>query len=135
MTNTFVFDTNALVSAHILPTSISRKALEKSDQLGILVYSTETIREFATVFMRHKFDRYQSPEARLNMISLFEKRNQLIKVTEVVTASRDSTDNMFLGLALSCKAKAIITGDPDLLVLHPFQGIPIMNAATFLSSF
>ena len=135
MTSAFVFDTNALISAHILPNSASREAFDKGNSLGILIYSTATMHEFATVFMRPKFDRYQSTEARLSMIAAFEKRSQLITITQQVSASRDSTDYMFLELALSCPTKAIITGDPHLLTLHPFRGIPIINAATFLSSF
>jgi hypothetical protein len=34
---------------------------------------------------------------------------------------------------LSTLADAIITGDEDLLVLHPFRGIPILNPAGFLA--
>lgn len=132
MTNAFVFDTNALISAHILPNSVSRKGFDGANQKGILVHSTETIREFANVFMRSKFDRYQSIEERLKMISLFEKRSQLISITETVTACRDRTDDMVLELAVSSHAKAIVTGDPDLLTLHPFRGIPILNPAAFL---
>jgi predicted nucleic acid-binding protein len=30
-------------------------------------------------------------------------------------------------------ASCIITGDDDLLVLHPFRGIPIVNASDFLN--
>ncbi len=135
MTNAFVFDTNALISAHILPDSISRKAFDKANTLGILVYSTATLHEFSTVFMRTKFDRYQTVAARLAMIAAFEKRNQLINVTHVVSASRDSTDNMFLALALSAPTKAVITGDPDLLTLRPFHSIPILNATDFLNLF
>ena len=40
-----------------------------------------------------------------------------------------------LSLAVAAKAECIITGDKDLLVLDPFKGILIINAADFLSSF
>ena len=103
MINAFVFDTNALISAHILPNSVSRKTFDKADRLGILVHSKETMLEFTNVFTRTKFDRYQSVEERLKIISAFEKRSQLIKITEVVTVCRDASDNMLLELALSCK--------------------------------
>jgi uncharacterized protein len=135
MISAFVFDTNALISAYLLPNSVSRKAFDKATRLGILVYSTDTMHEFSTVFMRPKFDRYQTVESRLAIITSFEQRNQLITVTHTVSESRDSADNMFLALALSAPTKAIISGDPDLLTLHPFRGIPILNASDFLNSF
>jgi uncharacterized protein len=34
---------------------------------------------------------------------------------------------MFLELALSGKGSHIVTGDSDLLVLHPFRGISIVS--------
>jgi predicted nucleic acid-binding protein len=52
-----------------------------------------------------------------------------------VTACRDSNDDKFLALALAIKANCIVTGDQDLLVLHPFQGIPILTPADFLNKF
>ena len=41
---------------------------------------------------------------------------------------------MYLELALFGKADCIITGDPDLLVLHPFENIPIITPKEFLDS-
>ena len=39
---------------------------------------------------------------------------------------------MFLEVALNGEAKAIITGDGDLLALDPFHGIRIVKPAEFL---
>ncbi len=105
-----MFDTNALISAHILPFSVSRKAPDKATSLGILVYLSATLYEFSTVFMRPKFNPYQTVESRLAIVASFEKRNQLIAVTQTLQASRDKADNMFLELALSAPTKAVITG-------------------------
>jgi uncharacterized protein len=38
-----------------------------------------------------------------------------------------------LELAINGKATAIISGDKDLLILHPFRGIPIVTVSQFLS--
>jgi putative PIN family toxin of toxin-antitoxin system len=46
--------------------------------------------------------------------------------------ARDPDDNAVLECALTASARFIITGDEDLLVLHPFQGIKIVRAAEFL---
>ena len=48
---------------------------------------------------------------------------------------RDPKDNMFLELALAANVSCLISGDSDLLALHPFRGIPIMKAADFLQRF
>jgi predicted nucleic acid-binding protein len=44
---------------------------------------------------------------------------------------RDPKDDKFLNLAVVCEASCIITGDKDLLVLNPFQNIPVLTAAEF----
>lgn len=46
---------------------------------------------------------------------------------------RDTHDVSFLELALVGKADVLVTGDADLLVLHPFHGIEILNPADFLA--
>jgi predicted nucleic acid-binding protein len=42
---------------------------------------------------------------------------------------------MFLELALSGKADAIISSDPDLLILHPFENIDIISPKEFLEKY
>lgn len=55
-----------------------------------------------------------------------------IEPTEKTTVCRDEKDNMFLELAVEGKANCIITGDKDLLVLHPFRGIIIISPGNFV---
>lgn len=52
---------------------------------------------------------------------------QMVKIIHTVSICRDPKDNKYLELALSGKADCIITGDKDLLVLHPFDNIPILT--------
>ena len=47
-------------------------------------------------------------------------------------ACRDPRDNQFLALALVSEADALVSSDEDLLVLHPWRGIPIVTPAEFL---
>jgi predicted nucleic acid-binding protein len=42
---------------------------------------------------------------------------------------------MYLELALSGKADAIITSDADLLVLHPYLGISIITPKYFIEHY
>lgn len=57
---------------------------------------------------------------------------ELAEVSVVVAACRDNRDNKFLELGLSGNATSIISGDSDLLVLHPFRGISIVTPQRFL---
>lgn len=52
-----------------------------------------------------------------------------------ITDCRDPKDNKYLELAISANASCIISADKDLLVLHPFRGIPILNAVDFIDNF
>lgn len=45
---------------------------------------------------------------------------------------RDPKDNKFLELAFAGKANCIVTGDKDLLVMHPFRGINIISPFDFI---
>jgi len=45
---------------------------------------------------------------------------------------RDLKDNKFLELAVTGNADVIVTGDKDLLVLHPYRDILILNSVSFL---
>ncbi len=45
---------------------------------------------------------------------------------------RDIDDDAVIATALAAQADIIATGDSDLLVLHPWQGIQILNAADAL---
>lgn len=136
MNKGFVFDTNALVSATLLPNSISRQALDKVLSIGELLLSKPTLEELTEVLFRKKFDKYFiSDDERLLFIKKLEVNSQLITPTVSITACRDPKDDKFLELAVTASASCIITGDEDLLVLHPFEGIPILNAAGFVKMF
>lgn len=52
---------------------------------------------------------------------------------EQIEECRDPKDNKILEVAVEGKADVIVTGDKDLLVLHPFRGIPIIGPAEFLA--
>jgi predicted nucleic acid-binding protein len=55
-----------------------------------------------------------------------------IDITETFQACRDPKDDKFLEIATNGLATYLITGDPDLLVLHPFHGISIISPDTFI---
>ena len=50
-----------------------------------------------------------------------------------VKASRDPDDDHVLGCAVAGNAQFLITGDKDLLTLHPYGSIAILTPAQFLA--
>jgi uncharacterized protein len=50
-----------------------------------------------------------------------------------VTECRDPKDDKFLELALDGKAEVLVTGDSDLLCMHPWRGIAILSPADYLA--
>lgn len=128
----FVFDTNALISAALLPASISKQALKKAESLGTVFLSKESLSELAEVLSRSKFDKYLSLEKRLEFIDRVEARYTLIEVVSNFEDCRDESDNKFLNLAFDSNASCLISGDKDLLELHPYHNISILTPADFL---
>ena len=93
--------------------------------------SEDTLTELVDVLARPKFDRYASrrpttPSACWGIV-------RVIPITQRITACRDPKDDKFLDIALNGDARMILTGDNDLLELHPFHGIEILKPADFLN--
>ena len=85
------------------------------------------------MFNRDKFNAWRAKEQRLVFLNAILKSTQMLEVVHRVNDCRDPKDNKFLELALSAKASAIVSSDSDLLVLHPYRGIPIVTPAHFLA--
>jgi putative PIN family toxin of toxin-antitoxin system len=123
----FVFDTNVLVSAllfeHSKPAQILFFALEQ----GEILLSTDVVNEIHEVIYRKKFDRYLSNEQRDEFLTALVQTGILVEITEDINVCRDPKDDMILELAICGRADMIVSGDDDLLVLHPFQGISILS--------
>jgi len=128
----FVFDTNVVISALLLRHSIACQALDRAAQRGKLLISHVTVEELNDVLRRKGFERYITEEERMEFLSAFVRDGVLVEIVERVEACRDPKDNKFLELAVNGKATCIVSGDEDLLVLHPFRGIAIVSARQFL---
>ena len=133
--NFFVLDTNTPVTAFLLLQSKPTLGYNKAKATGKLVSNMETYSEFCDVLVRNKFDKYISLETRLAIIDDLTQNALFIEVSERVNVCRNPKDNKFLELAVAAKASCIITGDKDLLELHPFRGIPILTVNDFLNDF
>ncbi len=130
----FVFDTNAFISAHLIQNSVSAQVYDEAFAKGRLAVSEDVLSEYVEVLYRSKFDKYLTTERREEIIEKLRGVAITVKPVETITACRDRKDNIFLELALAADASYLISGDPDLLVLHPFRGIPIISASGFLQN-
>lgn len=135
MSRIFVVDTNVLISAVLSPPSSSSTALRKAFREGIVVYSKETLLELKEKIELPRFDKYTPLSRRLTFYFDYEMTAFPTSVTHKIQACRDPKDDKFLELAKSANADCIITKDVDLLILHPFEGIPIFNPSDFLNWF
>jgi putative PIN family toxin of toxin-antitoxin system len=127
-----VVDTNILVSQLILPASLPAQVLAQAEMRSMLLFSESTMDELADVLSRAKFDRYVSREARKGFIQRIGRIAEFIPIIQAIRDCRDPKDDKFLEVALNGRADVIITGDADLLRMHPWRGIDILAPADYL---
>lgn len=126
-----VIDTNVLVSAAILAPS-ARQAVDKAVDHGVLLFSESTMDELKGIFARPKFDRYVSREERAVFLAQLESVAEFVPTVQIIRECRDPGDDKFLEVALNGRADLIITGDADLLRMHPWRGIEIFSPADYI---
>jgi len=126
-----VFDTNILVSAFLFPQSIPGRALDVVLCHLQLLMSMTVAAELMDVMRREKFGAFLSLQRRDELVAGVIRDSELIETSTVITACRDSQDNRILELAVDGSASVLVTGDSDLLIVHPFQGISILTPRDF----
>ena len=131
-----VLDTSTLVSAALRIGSVPDQVVLKALRTCEVCASVETLDELAQVLDRKKFDRYLDKESRRAFVALMRRHLRLFAVQQADLAAvdppcRDPGDSKFLALALASEADALVSSDEDLLVLHPWRGIPILTPAEF----
>ena len=128
-----VLDSNVILSAALFRQSTPRQALDKASVSGQILISNQILGELQDVFSRPKFDKYSSKQVRNEFLNDFLTVVENVEIVQKIAACRDRKDDKFLELAVNGKADYIITGDQDLLVLHPFQNIAIISVSDYLS--
>jgi len=127
-----VIDTNVLISRLLLAGPVPAQAVDRALRDMEVVLSEATVSELADVLARDKWDRYVSIEDRQEFIRRLLQISTLTAVLSEVDDCPDPSDNHFLALALDACASVIITGDRDLLDLHPWRNTRILTPAQFL---
>ncbi len=101
---------------------------------GKLLLSFSVLAELCEVLSRKKFRHYVDEEDIRIFLSALTREAQWVDVDAQIATCRDPKDDKFLELAVSGRATHMVSGDLDLLVLHPYQGIPILTPQSFLNS-
>jgi putative PIN family toxin of toxin-antitoxin system len=127
-----VIDTNVLLSSLFFTTSTPAQAVEKAVTKAQLAATTETLRELVEKLLLPKFDRYVRRERRDALLERVVSVVEIIGVLQPIHVSRDPKDDKFLEAAVNGRADVLVTGDKDLLELHPFRGIAIVTPASYV---
>lgn len=129
-----VIDTNVILSHFISPQGTAGRAFDFIAEHCVYVICAETLSELIAKLSEDRFDRYGAPAERMRYVASVEEMAEFIDVQSNVRLSIDPKDDIFLSLALDGRADFIVTGDKKhLLPLNPFEGIPILSPADFLS--
>ncbi|WP_293649279.1 putative toxin-antitoxin system toxin component, PIN family [Thiolapillus sp.] len=126
-----VLDTNIIVSGLIWG-GVPRQLLELGrDGQATFFTSSVLLDELADVLEREKFTALLASQ-NVTPAFLMQRYGMLARLVNpqpIERTVRDMDDDAVIATALAAKANVIATGDSDLLVLHPWQGIQILNAA------
>jgi putative PIN family toxin of toxin-antitoxin system len=131
-----VVDTNVLVRALIRPQGSVGRVLEKlTDRNFTLLYSMPLLDELVDVLGRpHLRTKYHLSDEivkdALRAILLFGEE---VVPGRRIQACRDAKDDMVLEAAVNGGADVIVSTDDDLIVLSPFEGIPVLAPGEFLA--
>jgi putative PIN family toxin of toxin-antitoxin system len=131
-----VVDTGVLVSGLIRPRGTIGDILHAlRDGRFTAIYSTPMMLEVTEVLSRQKIqEKYHiQPDDIEALINLVRLRGELVIPKQSITACRDPKDDKFLEAALAGTADAVVTGDDDLLVLNPFEGVELLRPFEFLA--
>ena len=124
-----VVDTNVLLCAALSPGGTPATLLDRLLQVGKLVYSATTFTELEGRIWLPKFDRYLPMDRR----RLLRETNACAFWVEVPSTiaerkfSRDVKDDAFIHAAMTAGASRLVTGDNDLLCLHPLGDLHILS--------
>ena len=128
-----VVDASALVSAALKVDSVPERALLRAEEVDVFALSPAVEREIVEVFNRPKFAQAIRQERREYLLGILRDEAVWFEPTVRVVDCRDPKDDKYLELALAAGAEIIVSGDDDLLVLHPWRGVRILRPAEYLA--
>ncbi len=128
-----VFDASAVVSAALREDGVPERALLRAEAADVFALSAVVDAEIAGVLERPRFAASISPARRARILDVLRGEAVWFSPSERVADCRDKKDDKYLELALAAGAWVIVSGDADLLVLHPWRGVRILRPAEYLA--
>ena len=89
------------------------------------------LKELSEVTSRPKFRHAFTHQRKKELFSLLDSYAIVVSPKQKVNACREKKDNFLLEIALEGKAKYLVTGDEDLLVLKTFYSTKIIEPKEF----
>ena len=126
-----ILDTNLWISFLISKNFRTLDSLISNGKI-LLLFSNESLEEFADVVERPKFKKYFSQKDVQYILDAFSQFGELVDIKSNISICRDEKDNFLLDLSVDGKADYLITGDKDLLVLSKIEKTEIITISSFL---
>lgn len=124
-----LLDTNVLVAA-LVARGTCHELVEHCVRQQHTVISSQPLFDELRDVLEHKV-RQRAVDVRSAM-QLFAERFTLVAPNPLDPPTcRDRDDDLVLATALAGHCSAIVTGDQDLLILDPFQGIRILSPSAY----
>ena len=121
-----------MVSAALRADSVPEQALLHAEARDLLALSAEVEAEITAVLERPRFAAAISAARRARILAALRGQAVWFRPPQRVTDCHAAKDNKYLELALAAGAGVIVSGDADLLVLHPWRGVRILRPAEYL---
>ncbi len=130
-----VLDTNVLLSAALSPQGAPAQVVDMVLNLGKLVLTDATFAELEARMWLPKFDRYLPIERRRRLLIDISASALWVEVPLEVAQRqfcRDASDDAFIHAALAAETERLVSGDADLVCLHPLENLHILSPRAVL---
>lgn len=133
-----VIDTNVWLSAllwggqpNLIIKLIEKQQIQAISSENILIELTDILRK-PKLQKRLSLLHLSADE----VVNVAKRLMTLVVIEELIISElRDPKDQMVLATAIAGDVQVVISGDKDLLVLHPYRNISILLPQEFLSSY
>ena len=130
-----VFDTVVFVRSLINPHSRWGRTVFTYSHRCRLFLSYPVLTEILEVLKRPELTSKFHSLQNMDMAKVIEILGQaeVVEIAQIPAVSRDIKDNKFLATAEAAGADYLVTEDQDLLVLTEYEGVKVVDTATFLA--
>jgi putative PIN family toxin of toxin-antitoxin system len=130
-----VLDTNVLISAVLSSSGAPSLLLNSLHRTrSALVFSDPTMAELTSRLMLAKFDRYFDRDTRLCFLAEIDAVAEFVGISGARMGCRDRSDDQYLETALAGNCWLIVSGDRDLLKMHPWDKVQILRPTQVLEA-